>query len=84
MGVETVEALVLAVQYKLFSLAVEAVDIGRAAPLEMDLVETREVGRDVVNVSPFPVLFREMVNCKPAVKCVLPQEVGSRGRREIG
>jgi hypothetical protein len=40
-GVETVETLVLAVRYELvFSVAVEAVDIGRAASPEMDCVET--------------------------------------------
>jgi hypothetical protein len=55
-GVEAVEALV---RYEpVFSVAVEAVEIGRAAPPEMDLVETREVGRDV---PAFPVLFVEIV-----------------------
>jgi hypothetical protein len=58
-GVETVEALVLAVRHELvFSVAEEAVDIGRAAPLEVDRVETREVGHDEVEVPPFPSFVR--------------------------
>jgi hypothetical protein len=76
-GVETVEALVLAVRYELvLSVAVEVVDIGRAAPPEMDRVETREVGRDAVDVPAFPVLFVEMVKRERAVECVLPRELG--------
>ena len=76
-GVEAVEALVLAVRYELvLSVAVEAVDIGRTAPPEMDLVETREVGRDVVDVPTFPVLFVEIVKRERAVECVLPRELG--------
>jgi hypothetical protein len=76
-GVEAVEALVLAVRYELvLSVAVEAVDIGRTAPPEMDLVETREVGRDAVDVPAFPVLFVEIVKRERAVECVLPRELG--------
>ena len=82
-GVEAVEALVLAVRYEpVFSVAVEAVDIGRAAPPEMDLVETREVGRDAIDVPAFPVLFVEIVKRERAVECLLPR--GSRGRGETG
>ena len=76
-GVEAVEALVLAVRYEpVFSVAVEAVDIGRAAPLEMDFVETREVGRDAIDVPAFPILFVEIVKREPAVECVLLRELG--------
>ena len=74
MGVETVETLLLAVRYELvFSVAVEAVDIARP---EMDRVETREVGREAVDVPAFPVLFVEMVKRERAVECVLPRELG--------
>jgi hypothetical protein len=76
-GAETVEALVLAVRYEpVFSVAVEAVDIGGAAPPEMDRVETREVGREAVDVPAFPILFVEMVKRERAVECVLPRELG--------
>ena len=77
MGVEAVETLVLAVRYELvLSVAVEALDIRQTAPPEMDLVETREVGHDAVNVPAFPVLFVEIVKCERAVECVLPRELG--------
>jgi hypothetical protein len=76
-GVEAAEALVLAVRYEpVLSVAVEAVDIGRTAPPEMDRVETREVGRDAVDVPAFPVLFVEIVKRERAVECVLPRELG--------
>jgi hypothetical protein len=76
-GVEAVEALVLAVRYELvLSVAVEAVEFGRTAPPEMDLVETREVGRDEVDVPAFPVLFVEIVKRERTVECVLPRELG--------
>lgn len=77
-GVETVEVLVLAVRYEpVVSVVVEAVDIGRAPPPpEMDLVETREVGREAVDVPALPVLFVETVNRERAVECVLPRESG--------
>ena len=76
-GVEAVEALVLAVRYEpVLSVAVEAVDIGRTAPPEMDRAETREVGRDAVDVPAFPVLFVEIVKRERAVECVLPRELG--------
>ena len=74
--VEMVEALVLAVRNEPFSVAEEVVDIGRAAPPEMDRVETREVGRDTVDAPTFPVLLVEMVNRERAVECVLPRELG--------
>lgn len=76
-GVET-EALVLAVRYEpVVSVAVEAVDIGRAPPPpEMDLVETREVGREAVDAPAFPVLLVETVKRERAVECVLPRELG--------
>ena len=76
-GVEMVEVLVLAVRYEpVFSVAVEAVDIGRVPPPEMDRVETREVGRDTIEVPAFPVLFVEIVKRERAVECVLPRELG--------
>jgi hypothetical protein len=51
-GVEAAEVLVLVVRYELvLSVAVEAVDIGSP---EMDLVETREAGRNAVDVPTFP------------------------------
>jgi len=65
-----------------FSVAVEAVDIGRVAPPEMDRVETREVGRDAVDVPGLPVLFVlpvllvETVKRERAVECILPRELG--------
>ena len=76
-GVERVEVLVLAVRYEpVFSVAVEAVDIGRVPPPEMDRVETREVGRDTIEVPALPVLFVEIVKRERAVECVLPRELG--------
>ena len=53
-----VEALVLVVWYELMlSVTMEAVDIGRTAPPEMDPVEMREAGHasDAVDVPAFPV-----------------------------
>ena len=55
------------------SVTVEPVDIEQTASPEMDLVETREVGRDAVDVPTFPVLFVEIVR---AVECILPRELG--------
>ena len=78
-GVEAVEVLVLVVRYALvLSVAVEVVDIGRTASPEMDLVETREAGRNAVDVPTFPVLFIEIVKCERAVECVLSRELGRK------
>lgn len=57
----------------MLSVTVEPVDIEQTASPEMDLVETREVGRDAVDVPTFPVLFVEIVR---AVECILPRELG--------
>ena len=54
----------------------EVVDIGQTASPEMDLVETREVGHDAVDVPNFPVLFVEIVKGKRAVECILLRELG--------
>ena len=59
----------LAVQYEpVFSAAEEAVDIGWAASPEIDCMETREVGRDAVNIPAFLALFVGMVNRNRAVE----------------
>ena len=64
----------------MFSVAVEAVDIGRIAPPEVDRVEIRDVGRDAVDVPGLlfvlPVLLVETVKRERAVECILPRELG--------
>ena len=84
-GVETIEALVLAVRYELvFSAAEEVVDIGRAASPEMDHAETREVGGDAVNVPASSALLVKNGQPRTCSRKRTAAGVGLRGRSETG